>query len=206
MNMRKKKEAHYAITKKEELREFICKLFKENNQLLTDYQYNRFIVIKTVLDKNLKSTITKEEFEKLINMQFNNESQYDSITKDIQFVKSWIIGFINGEGSFYTVKNAHRFVIEHTDIKALSLIKEHINLSVTIAKVKIRGNRKQTYCISTTSKENSNKVIQFIENNNQLQGYKLKQFNEFKNRFYKKKKKVDNFTDYDKNNCLSRMR
>jgi len=56
--------------------------------------------------------------------------------------------------------------------------------------------------------EPSNKVIQFIENNNQLQGYKLKQFNEArtrkKNSFYKKK--VENFTDYGKNNCLSRMR
>lgn len=72
-------------------------------------------------------------------MQFKNESQYESITKDIKFVKRRIIGFINGEGSFYTVKNAHRFVIEHTEIKALSLIKEDINLSVTIAKVKLEG-------------------------------------------------------------------
>ena len=170
-----KNEAHYAITRKEELKQFISKVFNSKNQLLTDYQYNRFIILKTILDKDLKSTTTKEEFDKLLKITFSN---YNMMSNDLEFLKSW--GFINGEGSFYIVKNdtVFRFVIEHTDIKVLYILKECINLSVNITEVKIRGTRKQTYCISTTSKENSNKVIQFIEN----------------------------FTDYGKNNCLSRMR
>lgn len=58
-----KNEAHYAITKKEELREFISKVFKDHT-IITDYQYNRFMVMKSILDKDLKSTKTIEEFKK----------------------------------------------------------------------------------------------------------------------------------------------
>ena len=175
-----KNEAHYAITRKEELKQFISKVFNSKNQLLTDYQYNRFIILKTILDKDLKSTTTKEEFDKLLKITFSN---YNMMSNDLEFLKSW--GFINGEGSFYIVKNdtVFRFAIEHTDIKVLYILKECINLSVNITEVKIRGTRKQTYCMSTTSKENINKVISFIDNNNQLQGYKLEQYNKFKNSF-----------------------
>jgi len=64
----------------------------ENNKLLTYYQYNRFMVIKTVLDKDLKSTTTKEEFNKLISMKFTDEtsSQFDNSIKDACFVYNWM--------------------------------------------------------------------------------------------------------------------
>ena len=106
------------------------------------------------------------------------------------FVDCWIIGFINGEGSFYVVKNGkvHRFVIEHTDKKALEIIKEHITLKVKVSTVTIRGNRKQTYSISATAKEDITKVFNFIDKNNLLQGYKLEQYNKFKESFLIKKK------------------
>ena len=92
------------------------------------------------------------------------------------FVDCWIIGFINGEGSFYVVKNGkvHRFVIEHTDKKALEIIKEYLNLKVKVSTVTIRVKmhilftRKQTYCISASAKEDIKKVFDLIDKNNLL--------------------------------------
>ena len=75
-----KNEAHYAITRKEELKQFISKVFNSKNQLLTDYQYNRFIILKTILDKDLKSTTTKEEFDKLLKITFSN---YNMMSNDL---------------------------------------------------------------------------------------------------------------------------
>jgi len=106
-------------------------------------------------------------------------------------------GFVNGEGSFYVVKDntVHRFVIEHTDKIALDLVKNNMDLSAKVSKVTIRGNRKQTYSISASSKQDIKKVLDFIDaiknrrffiGSNQLQGYKLEQYNRFKDSFIKK--------------------
>ena len=102
-------------------------------------------------------------------------------------IDNWIVGFINGEGSFYLNKSKCNFTLEHTDEIALKIIKERLcfgpNVLERAPRVRDTGKkRKTTYILIVSSKKDINNLILFLDNTNNipLQGYKYTQYNEWK--------------------------
>lgn len=112
---------------------------------------------------------------------------------------------MNGEGSFgvHRDEKVFRFYVEHTDRNVLEMIRNTMDLSVQVITRTIRGNRKPTFVVSVSSVKDITKVVQFFDSNQPLKGYKLEQYNTFREKWYNK---------YDKallgvqSKCLSRMR
>jgi len=173
-----KEEAHFAITKKDELRRFINIVITEHS-LLTEHQSTRYKTLKFVLDNDIKIVRTLDEYNEIKNISWPTP---DPFSKDHNHINEWIVGFVNGEGSFGVYRNGtvYRFTIEHTDQRVLELIKITLGLSLDVYVVKIREGRKQTYALTVSNTTDIDKVIKFFDNNESLKGYKLKQYNEFK--------------------------
>jgi hypothetical protein len=47
-------------------------------------------------------------------------------------IDNWIVGFINGEGSFYLNKGKCNFYIEHTDKQLLELIRMRLDFGPNV--------------------------------------------------------------------------
>lgn len=95
--------------------------------LLGINQLMRYSLLKHCVINEVKRFQTLEEFNK-----FKSEF-FASIDKQVDLISlfkagklevdNWIIGFINGEGSFYLNKGKCNFYIEHTDKQLLELIR-----------------------------------------------------------------------------------
>lgn len=75
------------------------------------------------------------------------------------------------------------FSIEHTDRKALELIKEKLAITSNIFnRAKRSQNRQETFILQVSSKENINSIIKLCDSPllNKLEGNKLIQFNNWK--------------------------
>jgi hypothetical protein len=96
---------------------------------------------------------------------------------DPLLTNDYIIGFINGEASFTNVSGMAKFAIEHTDGKVINMINRHLNFSTNVYSPTKRTNRKQTFALSVTNSYDLAKIIDFINSNYPLQGYKLIQYN-----------------------------
>jgi len=178
-----KQEAHFAITKKAELQIFI-ELIISQFQLLTSYQLQRFLVLNKVLCENIVRVPTLEGFQAQLNTSF----EAPLLNSSIPFLSSWIVGFINGEGSFSIVKNGKVFIflLEHTDLAVLELIKEVLGFALPVYTVKLREGRKQTFAIKVSSRSDIGKVVSFLDANEPLKGYKLEQYFSWKEKWMTK--------------------
>lgn len=65
----------------------------------------------------------------------------------------------------------------------------------------IRGTRKPTWVISVSSVEDITKVVEFFDSNVSLKGYKLEQYNTFRNKWLEKRNTLNR-----NGKCLSCMR
>lgn len=91
-------------------------------------------------------------------------------------------------GCFYLNKGKCNFFIEHTDKNALELIKSRLSFGPSVTERSPRKRDegkdyiKQTYVLIVSSKNDIKNLIAFLdnENNMQLQGYKLIQYQEWK--------------------------
>jgi aromatic ring-cleaving dioxygenase len=102
-------------------------------------------------------------------------------------VDNWIIGFINGEGSFYLNKDKCNFYIEHTDRQLLELIRYRLGFGPNVLERSARERdigkvRKPMYRLNISSKKDLNELVMFLDNkdNMPLQGYKMVQYNKWK--------------------------
>lgn len=170
-------EAHYYLSKKD-IPEFINKVFSQHS-LLTSYQYSRYSLMKYILENNITNYKTKKEVDVMKSMPISAPNPFDATHKHIF---EW--GFINGEGSFGVYKNnsVFRFYIEHTDKEVLLLIRMRLGLTLEVITRPVRGNRKQTFVLSVSSKEDIQEVITFIDNHPYLIGKKLEQYVMFRNK------------------------
>lgn len=125
-----KPDCRLAVGDKEGLLNLIKNVF-DVCPLLANNQFMRYCLLKNGLINEVKKIKTLEEFE-------NYKSKYlasiDQPRDLIDLYKSgkldvdnWIIGFINGEGSFYLNKDKCNFYIEHTDRQLLELIKMRLD-------------------------------------------------------------------------------
>lgn len=92
---------------------------------------------------------------------------------------------MNGEGSFgiHRDEKLFRFYVEHTDKDVVELIRSTMGLSVQVIARSIRGTRKPTFVLSVSSVRDISKVVQFFDSNQPLKGYKLEQYNTFREKW-----------------------
>lgn len=104
--------------------------------LLANNQSMRYNLLKNVIINEVKKFQTLEEFNKYKSEYLaSNNNQIDLIDlyKSGKLeIDNWIIGFINGEGSFYLNKGKCNFYIEHTDRQLLELIKYRLGFSPSV--------------------------------------------------------------------------
>jgi LAGLIDADG endonuclease len=161
--------------------------------LLTSNQSARYNLLKHGLINEIKKFSTLEEYDNyktenlLSNLPQINLIELYKCNK--LKIDNWIIGFINGEGSFYLNKDLNKFsfYIEHTDKHVLDLIKYRFDFGPNVLERSIRYRdldkvRKICYQLNISSKKDIYKLIDFLDNENNisLQGYKLEQYNKWK--------------------------
>ncbi len=129
-----KEECRWAVTNKSELIYLIETAFSlENVILITKHQRERLARLKYVLINNIKRFETSDEFDKFLDSSYVLTEISDDYLNQVYLkqetaFQNWIIGFINGEGYFYVNPRGYLvFSIEHTDRKALELIKQYLD-------------------------------------------------------------------------------
>ena len=192
----KKEEAHLAIYKVEDLK---CLGYAENifskYPLLSDHQALRYEQLRIGITNNLKRLDSLEDLhtilvdkEKFITpLQFLKCSALTTVKDlDPEYIKNWTCGFLNGEVSFTNGTNNNikfpRINLEHTDEKVINLIKNTSSLELNTY-TRTRDHRKTTYSISISSKKDIQNTVNFLDNLNNLRGYKLKQYKDWKEEF-----------------------
>jgi len=65
------------------------------------------------------------------------------------------------------------FAIEHTDQRALELIKYRLNVATYVLVCGVRPGRKQTYVLRFSTLHDLNLLVHFLDSNIKLQGHKL---------------------------------
>jgi hypothetical protein len=167
-----------AITKKADILALLNQIFPEHS-LLTVHQYQRYYVLHKVLTEKIVSVNDPEDFKLLKGTIVEAPNPFLPVHTH---VNSWIVGFINGEGSFIvnTKRNVFTFYLEHTDEPALQLVATTLGLRIKVISRTQRPGRKPTWCITTNSRHDISKVVAFLDSNESLKGYKLMQYTDWK--------------------------
>lgn len=176
----------YTISKKEVLYKQLIPFF-ETYPLLTRkfYQYSFF---KEILEKR----INKDKLDEKI-IVFKKTSKEDLNVKEIlnkPYFDNWLIGFIEGEGSFMVIKDNNKFrpkfsICQKYDKIILEAIKERLSI-----KSKVFEEKENFYRLTIKSKKELKNLIGFIELSNiKFQGYKGEQYKEWCN-------KISNLENY----------
>lgn len=192
----KKEEAHLAIYKIDDLKWLIEHIFSKY-PLLSDHQAIRYEQLRIGITNNLKRLdsldnlhtilIDKEKFITPLQCVHTKCSDL-TIVKDLnsEYIKNWTCGFLNGEVSFTNGKNNNikfpKINLEHTDEKVIKLVKITLSLELNIY-TRTRDSRKTTYSISISSKKDIQNTVKFLDSLNNFRGYKLKQYNDWKEEF-----------------------
>lgn len=180
-----------------------------NFPLITEYQLTRYLLLKEFLMRDIREFKTLEEFNKfkgelILNIQATISGRQAKDLSNESYLKhwelrlangeldNWIVGFINGEGSFYLNKGKCNFFIEHTNSLALELIKRRFSFGPNVLERAPRERDigkthiKPTYVLIVSSKSDINNLIQFLDSNVvSLAGHKLIQYNEWKDKWMK---------------------
>ena len=175
-----KDEAHYAISRREEIIEFIF-MIMNHYPLLTLHQASRYNKMLAGLTEGVKRFDTLEEFHKYFNSKVLLESPSIKANDfNEEFIDNWIVGFINGEGSFTKGSGATgaAFKLGHTDKEVLDMMRERLQTNPKISIAKSRINRKQIYTYEINTRSDLNKLILLLNDNIALQGYKYFQYQE----------------------------
>ncbi len=173
---------------------YLIKNIIEKYPLITKHQLKRYLLLrecflnkvklfKTIEDYNVFITQTKTTIENKV----EKISDLEITIQNQKIVDHWIIGFINGEGSFYLKNKKCSFFIEHTDKYSLEMIKQRFNFGPNVLERSLRKRdegkiRKNTYVLHISSKKDIETLINFLDDNSNicLQGYKFILYNEWK--------------------------
>lgn len=163
----------FVVSNKSDLFYKIYPIF-EKYPLLTRkfYQYEYW---KEILIKRIKK-IKFERIKKPYKLTENIENSIENIL-NLEYFDSWLIGFIQGDGSFYKRKDGNRIIPEFNicqkyDKIILEAIKKKLNTNV-----KIYLEKEDFYRLIIGSKKDLISLIQFLENSKiKFQGYKGEQY------------------------------
>lgn len=185
-----KLDCRLAVNKRSDLVYLIDNVF-DKYSLLTKHQLIRYLLVAYGVHNSIR------EFKTLEQYQYYKSQVLASVTKQVSLmpnlplsgirIDNWIIGFINGEGSFYLNKDKCNFFIEHTDKRALEIIKDRLSFGPNISERSPRTRdigkkRKITYELNISSKKDLRSLIMLLDNdrNVPLQGNKYLQYIEWK--------------------------
>lgn len=189
-----KPDVRLAVNDRQGLLYLINNVFNEYS-LITKHQLIRYHLVRKGLTDGITEFKTQDLYNKYksgillyILNQIEGENRLCRVGDS--GIDNWIVGFINGEGSFYLNKNKCNFTLEHTDEIALKIIKERLcfgpNVLERASRTRDIGKeRKPTYILIISSKKDINNLIQFLDNtqNVPLQGHKYTQYNEWKTKW-----------------------
>jgi len=154
------------------------KIFIKNNFLSWYEQYPPLTKNKTVRIKYVKDCIASN---KLLPKDFNliNYSHSYPINMNL-YIKDWIIGFIEGDGSFYFVNRNDKRIAEfniaqNDEVELLNIIAKEIGLSL---KNLVSVNKSGACILTAVSLKDIQAVINFMYDSNRirLQGLKKVKF------------------------------
>lgn len=179
-----KEEAHLAIFKIEEMKWLIENVLSKY-PLLSLYQRLRYEQMRIGVINDLKRLDSLEDFNKILIDPLSLPELNDLTLKlGEEYLQNWACGFLNGEVSFTNgINNNKKYPkinLEHTDEKAIELIKKILSLNHLKTYTRTRGQRKTTYSISISSKIDIHNTVLFLDNLKNLRGYKLIQYNTWK--------------------------
>lgn len=151
----------------------------------------RYLLLRNGLINEIKRFATLEDFEKYRSEYLASFSRgldlIDLFKSGKLDLDSWMVGFVNGEGSFHLRNNKCNFYIEHSDKKVLEFIKYRLDFGPNVLERSVRARdlgktRKTLYRLHISSRKDINQLIMFLDNkdNTSLQGYKMIQYNEWK--------------------------
>lgn len=184
-----KSDTRLAVNDKQGLLYLIKNVF-EPNPLITKNQLIRYQLLKEGLINQINEFKTSEKYNNYISERLLYITKEIKVRKNIFTelnIDNWIIGFINGEGSF-NIKNSRLiFYIEHSNKNALEIIKKRLSFGPNVLKRSERARdigkiRKEMFQLFISSKKDIENLIMFLDdkNNIPLQGYKNIQYNEWK--------------------------
>lgn len=176
-----KKEVHFALASRDDIKRFILLVLTEH-ALLTSHQQQRFALLNHVIQNDLRKVATREEYDALVATSFKGPV-LTGLSQE--FISNWLVGFINGEGSFYTPEggSVFTFAVEHTDKPVLELLRKTLGLSLKVYDRQQRGTRKLTYVVQVSNLSDINRVVKFLDSSVTMQGHKLVQYNEWRDKW-----------------------
>lgn len=156
-----------------------CLIISNNNSLT---QIDKLILINNIKNNKINNNYISDIWYKIINfnkISENNIIEFINNNLTIEnckliITKSWLIGFIEAEGSFYILKkDINRYVhgfglLQKLDYIVLYSIKLILNINNSI---KLKINKKQetkSYLLDTTNNNNINIIINYFRYNNYL--------------------------------------
>lgn len=183
--------AIYRIKKITHLLNIIIPIF-DNYPLLTSVKRINYLKFReTLLNKVINSKLSSIKDKELANYLLSNTNKVNNLyNMDIdnllsnlesKFIKNWIIGFTEAEGSFYFVKlkegglRPEFRISQNNNIQLLNKIKSTIKLN---RKVSLQSNSNIHYYLISVAKEDIIKVIDFYTDKDltKFKGIKLLSF------------------------------
>lgn len=159
--------ANFIVTKKNHIKDIIIPIFK-SNKLLTSKEYNFILFKKCFLIYINDNLIQSKKIEQIkliknekipLNYIASNLINYKNNILDI-FTKSWLIGFIEAEGSFYITKKGDNRLVHGFGItqKKDKIILDCIKLILKI-NANVRYNKYGFFTLDASDK----KSLKFIK-------------------------------------------
>lgn len=146
-------------------------------------KFYQFEYWKTILEKRInKEKLDKNKLKNPYKLTENNEKTIEQIVS-LPYFKIWLVGFIQGDGSFYNRKDGNRIIPEFNIAQKYDkIILEAIRLQLGI-KSKILVRKCGTiYVLQTKSKKSIKTIYGFFHNSEiQLMSYHLERFNNWLN-------------------------
>ena len=188
--------AQYCVYSREKLRKYIIPIF-DKYPLLTSksFSYKNFKETFNILENiNLSYKEKKELIEKIIILKSDTNYKTTIFSDGINFYKdniekvidkSWLIGFIEAEGSFFISKNKLKYIhyfsiCQQKDKQLLEGIKIILKINANIYYSK----RDKCYYLKTKNKESIKYIINFVDG--YLKGVKSLEFKLWKRAFNNK--------------------
>lgn len=181
-----KNEAHYAITSLKDLTWFINNILGKCRFLSVD-QARRAGLLQHCVINGIRRVDTKAQFDALMQSatQFANPLLPFPLIYNLSggvpsIINDYILGFINGSGSFHAVKTGFattailsRFSIEYKDEAIINMIAAQLNLDTNVFK------SRDAYVLSMVTSADIARLVNLINTSYPLQGYKAEQYKEW---------------------------
>lgn len=181
----------YKIRNKAHIETIIIPIF-DNYKLLSSKRFN-YLNFKEMIDisnSNLSQIQKIKKIDLLKNIKIPENYKSDAWDNQLM-TRSWLVGFIEAEGSFYIVNKSENRLVHGFGItqKLDKIILDEIKIILKI-KSKIRNNIQEFFSLDSTNSKEINYIIDYFttdDDSNLMKGFKSLEFSLWK-RSYRKYK------------------